>query len=94
MTGNNHHLLVLGVAASTSLTANHNVTVRGVESTRQAINEAQNGAPTPCRFKMEKPKIPPFSGDVRDYAIFRADFKHSIDTWYSKRDVSSLLRTS
>ena len=43
---------------------------------------------------MEKPKMPRFSSDVRDYSIFRADFKHAIDTRYSKRDAFSLLRTS
>lgn len=26
-----------------------------------------------CGFKMEKPKMPKFSGDVREYAIFRTD---------------------
>ena len=31
-----------------------------------------------CSFKMEKPKMPKFSGDVREYAIFRSDFKHAI----------------
>ena len=43
---------------------------------------------------MEKPKIPRFAGDVRDYAIFRSDFKHAVDSRYSKRDAISLLRTS
>ena len=38
--------------------------------------------------------MPRFSSDVRDYSIFRADFKHAIDTRYSKRDAFSLLRTS
>ncbi|XP_068742503.1 uncharacterized protein [Montipora capricornis] len=47
-----------------------------------------------CGFKMEKPKIPRFAGDVRDYAIFRSDFKHAVDSRYSKRDAISLLRTS
>ena len=42
-----------------------------------------------CSFKMEKPKILKFSGDVREYAIFRSDFKHSIDAKYNKRDISS-----
>ena len=27
-----------------------------------------------CGFKVEKPKMPSFSGDVRDYAIFRSGF--------------------
>lgn len=48
----------------------------------------------PCGFKMEKPKMPRFAGDVRDYAIFRSDFKHAVDSRYSKRDAISLLRTS
>ena len=29
-----------------------------------------------CTFKLEKPKLPIFSGNVRDYAIFRSDIKH------------------
>ena len=33
-----------------------------------------------CSFKMEKPKLPKFAGDVREYAIFKADLKHAIDT--------------
>ena len=32
--------------------------------------------------------------NVRDYAIFRSDFKHAVDSRYSKRDGISLLRTS
>ena len=43
--------------------------------------------------KMEKQKMPKFSGDVREYAIFRADFKYTIETRYSKRDAMSILRT-
>ena len=42
---------------------------------------------------MEKPKLPKFSGDVREYAIFRADFKHAIETRYSRSDSITLLRT-
>ena len=49
---------------------------------------------TPCGFKMEKPKMPRFAGDVRDYAIFRSNFKDAVDTRFSKRDAFSLLRTS
>ena len=33
------------------------------------------------------------SGDVREYVIFRADFKHTIESRYSKRDAITLLRT-
>jgi hypothetical protein len=42
---------------------------------------------------MEKPKLPKFAGDVREYAIFKADFKHAIESRYSKRDSITLLRT-
>lgn len=30
--------------------------------------------------------MPKFSGDVREYAIFRSDFKHAIEASYSNRD--------
>ncbi|CAB3997944.1 PREDICTED: uncharacterized protein LOC107337338 [Paramuricea clavata] len=45
-----------------------------------------------CGFKMEKPKMPRFSGDVREYSIFRDDFKHAIESRYSKRDAMTYLR--
>jgi hypothetical protein len=35
-----------------------------------------------CAFKVEKPKLPKFSGDVRDYVIFRADFKHVVESQF------------
>ena len=54
----------------------------------------ESSVDVPCGFKMEKPKMPRFTGDVRDYAIFRSDFKHAVDSRYSKRDAISLLRTS
>ena len=46
-----------------------------------------------CGFKMEKSKLPKFSRDVREYTIFKADFKHDIEPRYSKRDAVTLLRT-
>ena len=46
-----------------------------------------------CGFKMEKPKLPKFAGDVREYAIFKADFKHAIEARYTKRDSITFLRT-
>ena len=42
---------------------------------------------------MEKPKLPKFTGDMRECAIFKADFKHAIESRYSKRDSITLLRT-
>ena len=38
--------------------------------------------------------MPKFCGDVRDYVIFKADFKHLVETRYSKRDAITLLRAS
>ena len=52
---------------SGSFVANHEV-----NDNIQTNSSASSGA---CGFKMEKPKMPKFAGDVRDYAIFRADFK-------------------
>ena len=48
---------------------------------------------TACGFGMENTKLPKFSGDVREYVIFRADFKHAIESRYAKRDAITLLRT-
>eukprot|EP00794_Sanderia_malayensis_P018505 gene18505-20363_t len=48
---------------------------------------------TSCGFKLEKPKLPSFSGDVREYAIFRSDSEHAIGARYTKRDAITLLRT-
>ena len=46
-----------------------------------------------CGFKMEKPKLSKFFGDVREYAIFKSDFKHAIEARYTKRDSITFLRT-
>ena len=44
-----------------------------------------------CALKIEKPKMPRFNGDVRDYAIFKPDFKHIIGTKYNRRNYTSAL---
>ena len=36
--------------------------------------------------------MPKFTGDVQEYAVFRADFKHAIESRYSKRDYITFLR--
>ena len=45
-----------------------------------------------CNFKVEKPKLPCFTGDVRDYATVTSDFKHAIERTYNKRDAITMLR--
>ena len=53
-----------------------------------------NGNNTQSPFWMEKPKMPKFSGDVREFAIFKADFKHLVEGQYSKRDSITILQAS
>ena len=66
------------------------VAVHEVNDNIQTNSNSSTGA---CGFKMEKPKMPKFAGDVSDYAIFRANFKHAIESKYSKRDAITFLRT-
>ena len=44
-------------------------------------------------LKLEKPKLPKFSGDVRDYINFRSDFKHFVGDKYSERDSIIVLKS-
>ena len=37
--------------------------------------------------------MPKFAGDVREYAIFRSDFKHTIESIYSKTDAITFFRS-
>lgn len=68
--------------------------VNDVNNTSPTDNTEQNTTPAgACTFKLEKPKLPVFTGNVRDYAIFRSDFKHAIEAKYTKRDAITLLRT-
>ena len=50
-----------------------------------------NGNNMQSAFWMEKPKMPKFSGDVREFAIFKADFKHLVEGRYNKRDSITIL---
>ena len=58
----------------------------------EIIADSQGSHSASCGFQMEKPKMPKFTGDVREYTIFRADFKHAIESRYSKRDSIAFLR--
>ena len=59
------------------------------ESPRAAVSSR-----TSCKVQVEKPKLPHFSGDVREYQTFKSDFKHLIESRYEKRDCITILRTS
>ena len=47
-----------------------------------------------CAFRIEKPRVQSFTGDVREYAIFKSDFEHIIGSKYSNRNAIALLRTA
>ena len=44
-------------------------------------------------FKLQKPQLPRFNGDVREYAIFKSDFKLAVERSHSKREAIMVLRT-
>ena len=47
----------------------------------------------PFSLKHEKPKLPKFDGDVRQYLIFKSDFQHAIEAHCSERDTLTILRS-
>ena len=63
-------------------------------TTSQSCQKQTDADETACGFKVEKPKMPQFSGDVREYITFRSDFRHIVESRYGKRDAVALLRTS
>ncbi|XP_028413823.1 uncharacterized protein LOC114536670 [Dendronephthya gigantea] len=50
-------------------------------------------SPKSFTVKHEKAKLPVFSGDVRQYFIFKSDFKHAVEAQYSERDTLTVLRS-
>lgn len=62
--------------------------------TEQCVSKKDNSTSEACAFKIEKPKMPKFNGDVREYAIFKSDFKHIIGTRFNNRDAITLLRSA
>jgi len=64
-----------------------------IDIVQTTANPPVTNSITTCNFKIEKPKLPIFNGDVREYAIFRADFKHAVESHYSERDAITFLRT-
>ena len=70
---------VVSINSATELSNVENNTSAVSEEVKQGIMSVEVIEKETCSFKMEKPKMPKFSGDVREYAIFRSDFKHAID---------------
>ena len=64
-----------------NLTLNNTESVVQTTGTPFVVNTAKSDYAA-CTFKLEKPKLPIFSGNVRDYAIFRSDIKYMIEANY------------
>ncbi|XP_041463438.1 uncharacterized protein LOC121414350 [Lytechinus variegatus] len=47
----------------------------------------------PSCFKMERPKLPKFTGDLREYHSFKADFQHVVHRQYGGRDALMILKS-
>ena len=83
-----------GVTQGNSDSANNTQTVMQTTGTNGMQAQNATGEQLSCNFKLEKPKLPKFTGDVREYAIFRSDWKHIVDTRYAKRAAITLLRAN
>lgn len=64
-----------------NLALNNTESVVQTTGTPFVVNTAKSDYAA-CTFKLEKPKLPIFSGNARDYAIFRSDIKHMIEANY------------
>lgn len=64
-----------------NLALNNTESVVQTTGTPFVVNTAKSDYAA-CTFKLEKPKLPIFSGNVRDYAIFRSNIKHMIEANY------------
>lgn len=84
---NVHQVPESGSTVVAHIVSNGNIPITSSSAANQIGSNGTTG------FKMEKPKMPKFAGDVREYAIFHADFKHAIESKYSKRDSITFLRT-
>ena len=56
-------------------------------------NTAKHSPAKPLLMKHEKPKLPTFNGDVGKYFIFKANFQHAVESYYSDRDAIAILRS-
>ena len=88
-TGQNH---VHGGDSHELPAANQNESIL-INVNENANSISASDAISECSFKVEKHKLPKFSGNIREYAIFKSGFRHIVHSKYSKRDAITLLRT-
>ena len=69
-------------SGNNDVTLNHKSTsfVFFFKEIHDGIQNNSNATQGDCGFKMEKPTMPRFTRNVGVYAIFRADFKHVIES--------------
>jgi hypothetical protein len=68
--------------------SNHPNTIQNPDAIELSSSSAK-----PFTVKHEKAKLPVFAGDVRQYFIFKSDFKHAVEAQYSERDTLTVLRS-
>ena len=68
-------------------------TLEAEEQQKKSKSDKVEPRESRCSFQMEKPKLPKFTGDVRDYGVFKSDFMHLVDTRYTKRDALTIMRS-
>ena len=68
-----------GLTETIQSSVNVNIQTEGSEFGGNGHTEGNHGNSEHCSFRMEKPQMPKFYGDVREYFIFTADFKHSVE---------------
>ena len=80
----NEQILIVNAGQDnlSSPSINDNSSANGNVQVPNLVNDPSTSS-NACGFKMEKPKLPKFAGDVREYAIFKADFKHAIEARYT-----------
>lgn len=45
------------------------------------------------KYQMERPKLPTFDGDIREFCIFKADFLHAVGNRHEDMDALMILRS-
>ena len=63
-------------------------------SRRGQVSDSVTQSFSRTKFKVSKPKLPTFSGDVRMYYEFRSDFKYLVEGDFNSRDAVTLLRSA
>lgn len=66
----------------------------GEQGSNNPKTSQESNAGYACAFKIEKPKMPKFYGDIREYTTFRSDFRHVIGSRYNDRDAITFLRAA